>query len=324
MSFNKNILNIDPERVSLTIQKFIRNSVSKTFKRKGVVVGLSGGIDSTVAAALSVRALGSKRVYGVILPEEDSNPVSREYGKLTARSLNIDYTEIDISPILKAFGVYRKRKTVVEKYFPDISGQFKFRLTLPQDLLERDRINAYHLEVQENGGTIRSARLAHHDYLEMMAANDIKQRTRMTQLYYEAEKRHYIVCGTTNLSEMLQGFFVKFGDGGVDIEPLANLYKSQVFQLGKYLDIPEEIQQRTPSPDTYSLTVSDKEFYFCMPYQMVDMILYSMQENIPKETVARTLGLEKEAVEYAMRDLTRKRESTRHLRMLPPSPDIDG
>ncbi len=323
MEFNRDIMKIDPEKVSRDIEEFIRHSVSRIYRRKGIVIGLSGGIDSTVAAALSVRAVGKKRVFGVILPEEDSNPVSREYGRMAAESVGIDYQEIEITPMLKAFDVYGKRRAVVKKYFPDLAGNYKFRLTLPQDLLERDRINAYHLEVQEEGGNILTSRLYFFDYLEMMAANDIKQRTRMTQLYYEAEKRHYIVCGTTNLAETLQGFFVKFGDGGVDIEPLANLYKNQVFQLAEYLGVPREIIDRTPSPDTYSLPVSDKDFYFCMPYEIVDMILYAMKEDIPAHKVAETLGLEEDAVKRAMADLERKSESTRHLRMLPPAPEMD-
>ena len=156
----------------------------------------------------------------------------------------------------------------------------------------------------------------------MMAANDIKQRLRMTQLYYEAEKRHYIVCGTTNLSETIQGFFVKFGDGGVDIEPIAYLYKKQVFDLGRYLGTPKEVLERTPSPDTYSFPVSDKDFYFCMPYDVLDYIIYGVENNVPQKEVADVLGLKPEQVERAWNDVVRKREATRHLRELPPAPEF--
>ncbi|MFO7914973.1 MAG: NAD(+) synthase, partial [Candidatus Krumholzibacteriales bacterium] len=216
-----------------------------------------------------------------------------------------------------------KRDRIVRKYFPDLEDDYRFRITLPQDLLERDRLNVYHLEVQENSGEIMEARLSRDDYLEMMAANDIKQRVRMTQLYYEAEKRHYIVCGTTNLPETVQGFFVKFGDGGVDLEPLGDLYKTQVFQLGEHLGIPREILDRTPSPDTYSLPVSDKDFYFCLPYDTVDLMIYAMRNDIPEDKVAEDLGLEKEGVARAMKDLRRKEQATEHLRRLPPTIEIN-
>jgi NAD+ synthase len=322
MELDPKIMDIDAEKVSQQIVDFMRDQLQHFFKKRGLVIGLSGGIDSSVAAALAVRAVGTKRVFGVLLPEHDSNPKSRPYGQLMAESLGIEYSEVNISPMLETYGVYAKRDAVVKKYFPDLSGDYKFRLSLPQDLLERDRINAYSLEVQKSDGTLVSARLSYGDYLEMMAANDIKQRTRMTVLYYEAEKRNYVVCGTTNRPETAQGFFVKFGDGGVDIEPLGPLYKNQVFQLGRHLGIPEEILTRAPSPDTYSLEVSDKDFYFCLPYDTVDMFLYAQDHSISKEETAKALGLEMEQVDRVWKDLERKRDATAHLRTLPPSPDL--
>ncbi|UCF06434.1 MAG: NAD(+) synthase [bacterium] len=324
MEFSKAVLSIDAERVATEIEGFIRDTVKNYFKRKGIVIGLSGGIDSTVAAALSVRALGQKRVHGLILPERDSNPKSREYGIKTAESLGIEYTEYDITSALEGLGVYEKRDAVVGKYFPDLAGNYAFRLTLPQDLLERDRINVYHLEVKSENGSLLTARLSHDDYLEMMAANDIKQRMRMIHLYYEAERRYCIVCGTTNKAETQQGFFVKFGDGGVDIEPLAPLYKSQVYQLGRYLGAPEEVLARTPSPDTYSFEVSDKDFYFCIPYDTVDLILYAMEHGVSIEETSEALDIEIESLKRAWRDLERKRDATEPLRSLPPIPQLSS
>ena len=322
MKFDRSVLDFDVEKVTTQLVDFIRGQVTDTFKRKGIVIGLSGGIDSAVAGALSVRAVGAERVFGILLPESDSNPVSREYGRLSAESLGIEYEEVEITPMLESFGVYDVRNDIVRKYFRDHKDDGKFRLTLPQDLLDRDRISAYHLEVEMPGGEIESRRLARNDYLTMMAANDIKQRVRMTQLYYHAEKRHYIVCGTTNLPETVQGFFVKFGDGGVDIEPLTNLYKAQVFKLGKYLGVPQEILDRTPSPDTYSLPVSDKDFYFCMNYDTADMILYALKNNISREETAEALGLTPDQVERAWKDFERKQNATEMLRTLPPAPEL--
>jgi NAD+ synthase len=322
MELTKDLLKIDAAKVAEQLARFIRDQVKGFFKRKGAVIGLSGGIDSAVAGALCVKALGRERVHGLILPERDSNPVSREYGIAAAKSLGITWEEIDLTPILETFGVYSRREAIVKKYFPGMKGDYQFRLTLPQDLLERDRINAYHLEVKAEDGSVKAVRLSHDGYLEIIAANDIKQRTRMIQLYYAAEKRYYIVCGTTNLPEALQGYYVKYGDGGVDIEPLAPLYKDQVFQLGRHLGVPKEIIDRTPSPDTYSYVVSDQEFYFCMPYDMIDLILYAMEHGVTKEKAAKALEVTRAQLERAWRDIERKREATEPLRHLPPTPPL--
>ncbi len=322
MKFHRDVLKIDPERVSGVIEEFIRNNVERFYKRKGIVIGLSGGIDSAVAAALSVRALGVSRVSGLLLPERDSNPLSRVYGRTMAESLGIECSEVNITPVLESFGVYEKRDAVVRKIFPDLAPPYTFRLVLPQNLLDTDRLNIYHIEILNADGTTRRERLSQGDFLELIAANDIKQRTRMTQLYYEAERKYRIVCGTTNRPEAIQGFFVKYGDGGVDIEPIAPLYKNQVYQLGKFLGVPQEIIARTPSPDTYSFVVSDAEFYFCLPYDVLDLILYAIEHNVPQGEVAEALELRPEQVERAWKDLVRKRAATEPVRVLPPSPEI--
>ncbi len=319
MAFTKDVLKIDPEAISAKLVDFIRDAVLNRYRRKGIVIGLSGGIDSSVSAALSVKALGRERVVGFLLPEKDSNPISREYGKLVADALGIECHEINLTSPLETFGVYAKRDAIVKKLFPGLNPPFKFRLVLPQDLLDRDRLNVYHIEVLLPDGDVRKERVPHGDYLELMAANDIKQRLRMTQLYYEAERRHYIVCGTTNYPELIQGFYVKYGDGGVDIEPLAHLYKAQVFALGAHLGVSDAVLKRTPSPDTYSFPVSDQDFYFCMPYEILDYIIYGVEHGLPHAEVAAALGLTADQVARAAKDLVRKRDATAMLREMAPT-----
>ena len=322
MAFSTDVLKIDPEKTAGTLVDFIRESVRTYYRRKGIVIGLSGGIDSSVSAALSVRALGRERVVGILLPEKDSNPVSREYGKLVADSLGIECHEVNLTPILETFRVYEKRDAIVRRLVPGVPEPFRFRLVLPQDLLDRDRLNVYRIEVLLPDGSIRSERVSATDYLELMAANDIKQRLRMTQLYYEAERRYYVVCGTTNYPEYIQGFFVKYGDGGVDIEPLTYLYKAQVFALGAHLGVPREVLERTPSPDTYSFPVSDADFYFCMPYTILDYVIYGVEHGVPHAEIAAALGLAPEQVARAAREFAKKRDATKPLREPTPAPKL--
>ena len=196
----------------------------------------------------------------------------------------------------------------------------KYRLTLPQNLLDKDRFNIYSLEIETKPGEIISKHINVKDYRELVALTNTKQRTRMVLLYYFAEKNNYIVLGTTNKTEYLQGFFVKYGDGGVDIEPLADLYKTQVFELAEYLNIPEVILHRKPSPDTYSLEVSDTEFYYCIPFDKLDLLLYAYENQVDMTKIKDELILEESQIKRAFSDFERKRKTTEHFRYLPPFP----
>jgi NAD+ synthase len=318
MKLGKTSLEIDCRRETERISDFIRQQ-TLAMRREGAVLGLSGGVDSALSAELCVRALGREKVYGLILPERESNPVSRQYAVKQAEKLGIRIEVTDISPTLEAIGTYARRNEVVKRVFPDFDSSFKLKLSLPPDLLDKDALNVFSLTVENERGERKSARLNKDALHGIIAATDTKQRTRMLHIYLSAEKMNYLVCGTTNRSEFVQGFFVKYGDGGVDIEPIAHLYKMQVYQLARHLGVVEEILARQPSPDTFSLETSDEEFYFRLPYDDLDLLLYAWENKVTPEEAGAALGLRENQVARAFRDFQAKFVATQHLRRLPPS-----
>jgi NAD+ synthase len=320
MIFSRDILKLNCQEVAYEIQNFIKNEVFNKFKRKGAILGLSGGVDSALSAALCVNALGAENVIGLILPEKETNPCSIDYAKLHADQLGIKTFYIDITSILNSFNVYSTKNEIIMKIYPEFKEDMRYRLILPQNLLEKDRYNIYSLEIEVKPGEVVSKLINIKDYRELVALTNIKQRTRMILLYSFAEKNNYIVTGTTNKTEYLQGFFVKYGDGGVDIEPLANLYKTQIFELAKHLNVPEVIIQRKPSPDTFSLEVSDTEFYYCIPFETLDLLLYAFENQIDISNIKKELMLNESQVKRAFSDFDRKRRMTEHSRHLPPVP----
>jgi len=318
--FSSEALLIDCERESERIQDFIRQEVFTNFKKAGAVVGMSGGVDSSVVASFCARALGPQKVFGLVLPEKESNPASARYAKRLASNLGIPLEEVAITAYLESAGAYRKRDEVIKKVFPEYRDGYTFKLVLPQNLLDSDRFNIYSLKIEGPNGESKTKRLSAPDYLAIVAASNMKQRTRMIILYYFAERSNHLVAGTTNRSELDQGYFVKYGDGGVDIEPIAHLYKTQVYQLARYLDIPGEIIERTPTPDTFSSEASDEEFYFCLPYETLDLLLYAQEHKVPFEEITLRTGLSEQQVKRAFRDFEAKRKATESLRHVPASP----
>jgi len=320
MIFSKDVLIIDSQAEVERICSFIIETILKRMHKKGAIVGLSGGIDSALSAALSVKAFGAENVLGIILPEKDSSKVSEEYAILHARKLGITTEKVDITGNVEQFGGYEKRNQVVKNIFPDFDPRtWKYKIVLPEDLLNKDRLNVFFLVVQLPDGSEKKKRLSPRDYLQVVAATNIKQRSRMIYLYYFAEKYNYAVIGTTNRTETLQGFFVKYGDGGVDIEPLAHLYKSQVYQLAEYLDIPKEIIDRPPTPDTYTAEVTDTEFYFSVPFHILDPFLWAYENNVAPEEVCEVLTITLEQYQRIKKNIEQKAKATWHYLEIPPA-----
>jgi len=315
------IKNID--EVSNNIQNFIKEQVFNKFKKRGVVVGISGGVDSALVATLCTKALGKENVLGIIMPEKESNQQSKTFAELLVKKLNIRSEIIDITSILESFKIYKIRESIIKKNFSTFDNKCKYRLVLSSNLIEHDNLNIPYLEIQDGNNVIHKIKLSLPDYLAITAATNIKHRTRMTLLYFYAEKNHYLVMGTTNKSEFVQGYFVKYGDGGVDVELLANLYKTQVYQLAQYLDVPKEILNRKASPDTWSFEVSDEEFFYSIPYQIIDLAWHLKEKNVSEEQIGKTLNLTEQQINRIINDQRQKWNASKHMREMPPTWNAD-
>ncbi|MEA5115605.1 MAG: NAD(+) synthase [Geobacteraceae bacterium] len=314
MVFNRDVLKIDPAGQLEKLSSFIVEQLSTVFRRKGVVVGLSGGVDSACIAAVAVHAVGKEKVVGLVLPEMESNPISSEYAIKHAETLGVEYRMVDITPTVDSVLSYKWRDEFVRKLVPEYKPGFKYNITLPTDLLDRDSFSFYCLQVQLPGGEIVKKRLNPEEFRSITAFANIKIRSRMVHLYAEADRRNLLVAGTTNRTEFLLGDFCKYGDGGTDIEPITHLYKDQIYQIARYLNVIPEIIDRQPSPDTFSLPVSDQEFFFRIPFDKLDHLLYAWEHEVPAGEAARVLDISEDAVKRAYRDFTAKHRATAHLR----------
>ncbi len=322
LPFSKQVLHIDAARVADGIGAWIKATLHDDIKRKGVVVALSGGIDSSVVGSLCVRALGKEHVFGLLMPEQDSSRETHDLSRLIATSLGVEFLHEDITPILDAFGCYRRRDEALRSVIPQYRSDWKHKIVLPS-VTASDIYRVYSVVVQAPDGEEMKRRLPPEAYLQIVASTNFKQRTRKTLEYYHADRLNYVVTGTPNLLEYDQGFFVKLGDGAADIKPIAHLYKSQVYQLAVYLGVPAEIQRRPPTTDTYSLPQSQEEFYFSLPYDQMDLCLYARNHDVPAEVVGAALGLSAAQIERVFRDIDSKRRVARYLhhgaQTLPPA-----
>ncbi|UCD63450.1 MAG: NAD(+) synthase [Candidatus Zixiibacteriota bacterium] len=317
MASIKEALRIDPAHESAIVQEFMASQMKGTPKRDGIIVGVSGGIDSAVVAALAVEAVGKDRVFGLILPEKESNPQSAEFARKVIDRLGIDSRTVELSDAVASHKAYQVRDQVIKGIFPEYDETYKFNIHLPQNLLDLDRYNYYTLRIQDSRGNIKEKRLAKQQFLAITASANVKIRSRMISLYFWGEQMNYLVAGTTNKTEFLLGDFCKFGDGGTDIECISHLYKTQIYEIGRHLALPAEIIERTPTPDTFSLTVSDKDFYFCLPFELLDPLLYAWEYKVDKSAVAGELALTDEQIDRVYRDFDSKHASTEHIRQLP-------
>ncbi len=311
-------LNFDADSCVREIASFLSTQLRDSSRNGGFVVGLSGGVDSATTAALACRAVGAGRVFGLLLPERHSSPESIEYAEETAETLGISTEQIELTPVLESLGVYEGLRAALCEVDPDYRSSWPYRIVLPSDLRESRAWNVYHLELFPPDGEPRRHRLPAQILRRLQALTNVKLRLRMTLLYREAESRGYLVAGTTNRCELDQGFFVQYGDGGVDLEPIAHLYKSQVRQLALHFGLSERIALRPATPDTWGADVTDDEFFFRLPYELVDSLLVREDLGLDDQTIATELDLDVDQIVRLRAELARRRKVSAAMRCIPP------
>ncbi|MEM4468878.1 MAG: NAD+ synthase [Candidatus Nezhaarchaeales archaeon] len=256
---------LDNSKVVSEVCSFIRRVVEEAGV-KGLVIGLSGGVDSSVTAYLAVKALGPSRVKALIMPDYRATPKSDvEDAWSVAKELNIEAKEVDIAPICDA---------IVENH--------------PYKVKD-----------------------------DILAMGNVRARVRMVLLYYAANTMRMMVCGASDKSEIMIGYFTKYGDGGVDIMPIGDLYKTDVRRLAKYLGIPDKISLKPSSPRLWPGQTAERELG--ISYDIIDPILFLVYERgYRPEEVALRVGVSLEVVNSVIRRV----ESSRHKRAIPPFPSV--
>lgn len=308
------VLAMDLEAEAERIADWMRVAV-RGMRRRGLVVAMSGGIDSSVCAALAVRAVGADRVFGLLLPERDSSSRSTELGRQLATHLGIQADMHDMAPALQAIGCYAEQEAAIREVFPAYGAGWKNKIVLQGGL--DGGINFYRLIVESPQGERHEARLPTGPYLRIVAATNHKQRLRKTMEYFHADRLNYAVVGTPNRLEYDQGFFVKNGDGSADVKPIAHLYKSQVYGMARHLGLPERVCAAIPTTDTYSLSQGQDEFYFALPYRQMDLALWALNNAVPASQLAPALGVDEAQAQAIYDDIGNKRRTTRYLHMPP-------
>lgn len=315
--FSRSSLELDVEQEAGRIVEFLRTSVTQKLHRQGAVVGISGGINSSVVLALCVRAFGPQRVVGILLPEKESSPESNELAHRLAAQFGVEAITEEITSALEGAGCYRRRDKAIQRVFPEYEPGWKAKISLPGTLLEQNTLNVFSLTVARPEGQEFTRRLPPKEFSQIVAASNFKQRTRMAMLYYHSDRLNFAVVGTAQKNEHDLGFFVKYGDGGVDVSPILHLFKSQVFQLAEYLGIPDEIRRRTPTTDTYPGGSTQEEFFYRIPFEILDLAWLGLEQGVPLDEIAVALDLTPKQVTWIEADIQRKQRATEYLRTTP-------
>lgn len=317
--FTKEIIKLkNVQETCLTIVERLKSEVNDGLKRKGAVIGISGGIDSSVTMALCVKAFGSEKVIGVLLPEKDSSPESAEFALELANKFGVKTITEDITAALEGFGCYKRRDEAVRRVFPEYSPEeYKMKIGIKQNPANQNLPPTFSLIIVDENGQEYSKLLPVNEYLQIVAASNFKQRCRMSMLYYHAERLHYAVIGTPNKHEVDQGFFVKYGDGGADIMPIGKLYKTQVYELANYLGVPDSIIKRTPTTDTYTAEQTQEEFFYQMPFHTMDLLWLAYEQNFPINEVAKVMEMTSSEIDKIYSNFNRKKLTTEYLRKQP-------
>lgn len=315
--FHRNILQLDAAAEIQRISEKMRHNILDVLKRKGGVIGVSGGIDSAVVLAIAVQALGPDRLVALLLPEMESSPDSARLGHAVCRQFGVTPLVEDATGALIGFGAYRRRDEAVRDTFPEYDSTYKLKITLPSGLMDGRTLNFFSATIVAPDGQETTKRLRPAQFRQIVAATNFKQRSRAALLYYHAELHDYAVIGTPQRNEHDQGFFVKYGDGAMDVKPVGHLYKSQVYQLAEQLNVLEEIRTRPPTSDTYSAGSTQEEFFFRLPFETMDLIWYGLDHDIAAAVVAAEMDLTEEQVQRVYDDILQKRRTTEYLRTPP-------
>lgn len=308
---SEDVLNFDKEKEADRICDFIRKSLRNKLRRRGLVVAVSGGIDSSVSAALAVRAIGKDKVFAIMLPERDSSGETGDRGRQLVAHLGVQNETHNIAETLEAIGCYRARDEAIRSVFPDYGDGWKNKIVITGGL--EGQFNHFRLIVQDPKGNMHDEKLPLKQYLQIVAATNYKQRIRKAMDYFHADRLNYAVVGTPNRLEYDQGFFVKNGDGSADVKPIAHLYKSQVYAMARHLGLPESICDAEPTTDTYSLPQGQDEFYFALPYKQMDVALWALNNNVPAAELGAYLGTDEKHGQLVYQDIENKRKMAGYL-----------
>ena len=309
------VLELDCLAEADRVAAWMRECLARRLHRRGFVVAISGGIDSSVCAALAVRAVGPGKVFGLLMPERDSSGFSTERGLQLARHLGIEHQVFDIAPALQALGCYAQRDDAIRRVFPAYAEGWRNKIVIAGGL--DGGINYFKLVVADTAGTLHEARLPLREYLQIVAATNFKQRVRKTMDYFHADRLNYAVVGTPNRLDYDQGFFVKVGDGAADLKPIAHLYKTQVYAMARALGLPEAICSAVPTTDTYTLAQGQDEFYFALPYAQMDLALWALNHDLGAAEIAVALGLTAAQAQRVVDDIAAKRRAAAYLHAEP-------